>query len=92
MIRQVDFHLRDHPELQYPNTLSQKLTLVSHLVKAHVERADKDKDNKVTVEEILEFDDFEFLDTEYMAVSELFYTLLSIDYLVSSHGSITENL
>ena len=61
-------------------------------MKAHVERADKDKDNKVTVEEILEFDDFEFLDTEYIAVEELFYALLSIKYLVSSHESITENL
>ena len=70
------------------STLFQKLTLVSHLVKAHVERADKDKDNKVTVEEILAFDDFEFLDTEYIAASELFYALLSIKYLVSSHGSI----
>ena len=51
-------------------------------MKAHVERADKDKDDKVTIEEILAFDDFEFLDTEYIAVSELFYALLSIKYLV----------
>ena len=51
-------------------------------MKAHVERADKDKDNKVTIEEILAFDDFEFLDTEYLAVSELAYPLISIKYLV----------
>ena len=53
------------------STLPQKLTLVSHLVKAHVERADKDKDNMVTIEEILAFDDFEFLETVHPAVSEL---------------------
>ena len=64
------------------STLPQKLTLVSHLVKAHVERADKDKDNMVTIEEILAFDDFQFLDTEYLAVSELAYPLISIKYLV----------
>ena len=51
-------------------------------MKAHVERADKDKDNMVTIEEILAFDDFEFLDTEYLAVSELAYPLISIKYLV----------
>ena len=73
-------------------TVTQELTLASHLVKNLVERADKDKDDKATIEEILAFDDFEFLDTEYIAVSELFYALLSIKYLVSSHGSITENL
>ena len=61
-------------------------------MKAHVERADKDKDNKVTIEEILAFDDFEFLDTEYLAVSELFFPWISIKYLVGSPGSITENL
>ena len=64
------------------STLPQKLTLVSHLVKAHVERADKDKDNMVTIEEILAFDDFEFLDTEYLAVSELACPWISIKYLV----------
>ena len=74
------------------STLFQKLTLVSHLVKAHVERADKNKDNKVTIEEILAFDDFEFLDTEYLAVSELFFPWISIKYLVCSPRFITENL
>ena len=57
-----------------------------------VERADKSKDDKVTIEEILAFDDFEFLDTEYLAVSELFFPWISIKYLVGSPGSITENL
>ena len=70
-------------------TLTQELTLASHLVKNLVERADKDKDNKVTIEEILAFDDFEFLDTEYLAVSELFFPWISIKYLVCSPGSIT---
>ena len=52
-------------------TLTQELTLASHLVKNLVKRADKNKDNKVTIEEILAFDDFEFLETVYPAVSEL---------------------
>ena len=51
-------------------------------MKAHVERADKDKDNMVTIEEILAFDDFEFLDMEYLAVSELAYPRISLKYLV----------
>ena len=70
-------------------TFSQELTLASHLVKNLVERADKNKDDKVTIEEILAFDDFEFLDTEYLAVSELFFPWISIKYLVCSPGSIT---
>ena len=79
-----------NPSLKFNmSTLPQKLTLVSHLVKAHVERADKDKDNMVTIDEILAFDDFEFLDTEYLAVSELFFPWISIKYLVCSPGSIT---
>ena len=64
------------------STLFQKLTLVSHLVKAHVERADKD--NKVTIEEILAFDDFEFLETVYPAVSELGGPGIRLGYLVCS--------
>ena len=66
------------------STLFQKLTLVSHLVKAHVERADKDKDNMVTIEEILAFDDFEFLETVYPAVSELGSPGIKLGYLVCS--------
>ena len=66
------------------STLFQKLTLVSHLVKAHVERADKDKDNMVTIEEILAFDDFEFLETVYPAVSELGSPGIRLGYLVCS--------
>ena len=38
---------------------------MSHLVKNLVERADKDKDGKVTIEEILAFDDFEFVELAY---------------------------
>ena len=65
-------------------TLSQELTLASHLVKNLVERADKNKDNKVTIEEILAFDDFEFLETVYPAVSELGSPGIRLGYLVCS--------
>merc|ERR1719336_2897372 len=40
--------------------LDQELTLISHLMKNLVERADKDKDDKVEIEEILAFDDFAY--------------------------------
>ena len=57
-----------------------------------VERADKNKDNKVTIEEILAFDDFEFLETGWDA---MFWAGLgdpgnSLWYLVRS--SITDNI
>ena len=73
-------------------TLPQELTLVSHLVKNLVERADKNKDNKVTLEEILAFDDFEFLETAYPAVLELGDPGNSFWYLVCSSRFITDNL
>ena len=65
-------------------TFSQELTLASHLLKNLVERADKNKDNKVTIEEILAFDDFEFLETVYPAVSELGGPGIRLGYLVCS--------
>ena len=65
-------------------TLPQELTLASHLVKNLVERADKDKDDKVTIEEILAFDDFEFLETVWDAVLELGDPGNSFWYLVCS--------
>ena len=74
------------------STLPQELTLASHLVKNLVERADKNKDNKVTIEEILAFDDFEFLETVYPAVSELGDPGNSFWYLVCSSRFITDNI
>ena len=65
-------------------TVTQELTLASHLVKNLVERADKDKDDKATIEEILAFDDFEFLETVYPAVSELGSPGIRLGYLVCS--------
>ena len=73
-------------------TLTQELTLASHLVKNLVKRADKDKDNKVTIEEILAFDDFEFLETVHPAVLELGDPGNSFWYLVCSSRFITDNL
>ena len=61
----------------------QELTLVSHLVKNLVDRADKDEDGEVTIEEILTFNDFEFIESAFPAVLELGDPGNSLHYLVS---------
>ena len=63
----------------------QELTLVSHLVKNLVERANKDEDGEVTIEEIVTFNDFEFIENAFPAVLELGEPGSSVGYLVSSH-------
>jgi len=63
--------------------LDQELTLMSHLVKNLVERADKDDDGEVTIEEILTFADFQFIESAFHAVPELVILGGSISYLVS---------
>ena len=50
---------------------TQELTLVSYLLKNLVERADRDKDEEVTIEEILAFDDFEFIESVFSVLPEL---------------------
>ena len=55
---------------------------MSHLVKNLVERADKDKDGKVTIEEILAFDDFEFVELAYNVFAELGNPGERLSYLV----------
>ena len=61
---------------------TQELTLVSYLLKNLVERADRDRDEEVTIEEILAFDDFEFIESVFPVVPELAYPGGSLDYLV----------
>merc|ERR1712037_956558 len=64
--------------------LDQELTLVSHLLKNLVERADKDEDGEVTIEEILTFGDFEFIESTIQAVPYLVSPALpGISYLVT---------
>ena len=65
------------------NLTTQELTLISHLVKNLVERADKDKDGKVTIEEILAFDDFEFVELAYNVFAELGNPGERLSYLVN---------
>ena len=62
----------------------QELSLVSHLVKNLVERANKDEDGEVTIEEILTFADFEFIESAFNAVLELADPGPSVSYLVRS--------
>ena len=62
--------------------LTQELTLVSHLLKNLVERADKDEDGEVTIEEILTFGDFEFIESTFKAVPYLVNPDSSLTYLV----------
>ena len=66
--------------------LTQELTLVSHLVKNLVERADKDEDGEVTIEEILTFGDFEFIESTFKAVPFLVSPGTSMFYLVRGCG------
>ena len=62
--------------------LTQELTLVSHLLKNLVERADKDEDGEVTIEEILTFADFEFIESTIQVVPFLVSPGTSMFYLV----------
>jgi len=63
--------------------LNQELSLVSYLLKNLVERADKDGDGEVTIEEILNFSDFEFIESAFHAVLELAEPGNSLGYLMS---------
>ena len=51
-------------------------------MKKVVERADKDKNKEVSIEEILTFDDFEFIESALPVVLELGIPYNSVDYLV----------
>ena len=61
---------------------TQELTLVSYLLKNLVERADRDRDEEVTIEEILAFDDFEFVELAYNVFTELGNPGERLSYLV----------
>merc|ERR1711934_437125 len=73
----------DH-QLAVKMLLDQELTLVSHLLKNLVETADKDEDGEVTIEEILTFGDFEFIESTFKAVPYLVSPGSSLTYLVSA--------
>ena len=56
---------------------------MSHLLKNLVERADKDEDGEVTIEEIFTFGDFEFIESTIQAVPYLVSPALpGMSYLV----------
>merc|ERR1712037_46026 len=77
----------DH-QLAVKMVLDQELSLVSHLLKNLVERADKDEDGEVTIEEILTFGDFEFIESTIQAVPYLVRPALpGISYLVTPRCS-----
>ena len=61
---------------------SQELSLASELVKNLAERADKDQNKEVSIEEIVTFDDFEFIESALPVVMELGIPLQSAHYLV----------
>ena len=46
------------------------------------ERADKDQNKEVSIDEILTFDDFEFIESALPVVLELGIPYNSVDYLV----------
>ena len=72
--------------------LTQELTLVSHLLKNLVERADKDENGEVTIEEILTFPDFEFIEKSFLVVLELSYPHSSLGYLVCFFFSTADQI
>ena len=55
---------------------------MSHLLKNLVERADKEEDGEVTIEEILTFADFEFIEKSFLVVPQLGFPAGSMNYLV----------
>ena len=55
---------------------------MSHLVENLVERADKDKDGKIQIDEILAFDDFEFVELAHNVFVELGNPGGRLSYLV----------
>ena len=61
---------------------SQELSLASELVKNLAKRADKDQNKEVSIDEILTFDDFEFIESALPVVMELGIPLQSAHYLV----------
>ena len=68
--------------LGHLDDFSQELSLASELVKNLAERADKDQNKEVSIEEILTFDDFEFIESALPVVLELGIPYNSVEYLV----------
>jgi len=64
-------------------TLQKYLTLANFLIEQFEEKADKDQDGRVTVEEIIGFEDFDFVEDSFPMITALGYPGGAFSYLIS---------
>merc|ERR1712180_539575 len=64
-------------------TLKKYLTLANFLIEQFEEKADKDQDGRVTVEEIIGFEDFDFVEDSFPMITALGYPGGAFSYLIS---------
>merc|ERR1711962_1268981 len=64
-------------------TLQKYLTLANFLIEQFEEKADKDQDGRVTVEEIIGFEDFDFVEDSFPMITVLGYPGGAFSYLIS---------
>merc|ERR1712112_687546 len=66
--------------------LRKYLTLASFIIEQFEEKADKDQDGRVTVEEIIGFEDFDFVEDSFPMITALGYPNGAVSYLISGGG------
>merc|ERR1712002_1228260 len=63
--------------------LKKYLTLANFIIEQFEEKADKDQDGRVTVEEIIGFEDFDFVEDSFPMITALGYPGGAFSYLIS---------
>merc|ERR1712080_705591 len=66
-----DLNVAEDMQLAIQLILKKYLTLIKFMMEQFVKRADKDEDGRVTLEEILNFDDFSFIESSLRMMSRL---------------------
>jgi len=66
-----DLNVAEDMQLAIQLILKKYLTLIKFMMEQFVKRADKDKDGRATLEEILNFDDFDFIESSIPMMSQL---------------------
>merc|ERR1712180_258237 len=75
--------VRPDIQLAIKLTLQKYLTLANFLIEQFEEKADKDQDGRVTVEEIIGFEDFDFVEDSFPMITALGYPNGPVSYLIS---------
>merc|ERR1712115_494492 len=75
--------VRPDIQLAIKLTLQKYLTLANFLIEQFEEKADKDQDGRVTVEEIIGFEDFDFVEDSFPMITALGYPDGAFSYLIS---------